>query len=227
MLNNFMNYNKLRDLLFVMVFKDNEYIPNDFSFRNKDYLIKYVDSNVRNYCKFMFKKDASWIRNVIVFLASSSTFYGLVKLGLLHLNSPSAWVSLFLIYTNYDFILSNSILKVVHRTHVLSNYKVRFKKKLNERFGFYFAYIGFSDKHEDRIVVMSAKRLKKSIKLINPKLFLVKSGCEYSTIIEYLYSNEVKDLAWLKNEIFLDVKSEYLNHVAREQAMDELEKMNV
>lgn len=224
-----MNYNKLRDLLFVMVFKDNEYIPNNFSFRNKDYLIKYVDSNVKNYCKFMFKKDASWIRNLIVFLASSCTFYGLIKFGFLNLNfkNPSIWISIFLIYTNYDFIISNSIFKVIHRTHVLSNYKVKFKKKLIESFGFYFAYIGFSDESKSKVVLISAKRVKKSIKLINPRLFLVKSGCEYSLIVDYLYSSEIKDLAWLKSEIFLDVKSEYLNHIAREQAMNELEKMNV
>lgn len=222
-----MNYNKVRELLFAMVFKDNEFIPSNFSFRNKEFLIKYVDSNVKNYCKFMFKKDVSWIRNVLVLLASSSAVYGLYRLNILRFTEFKDWIYLFLVYTNFDFLFSNSFIKVIHSTHVVNNYKIKFKKRFNEHFGFYFAYIGFSDKHEDRIVVMSAKRLKKSIKLINPKLFLVKSGCEHSLIIEYLYSNELKDLAWLKNEIFLDVKSEYLAWVSRQEAMNVLENANM
>lgn len=226
-----MNYNKIRELLFTMVFKDNEFIPSNFSFRNKEFLMKYVDSNVKNYCKFIFKKDVSWIRNCLVFLASSSTVYGLIKWEFLDLTNPGICVWLFLIYTNYDFIFSRSFVKVIHRTHVVNNYSVRFRKRLNENFGFYFAYIGFIEGSEDddksKILLISVKRLKKSIKLVNPKLFLVKSGCEYSLIIEYLYSNELKDLAWLKNEIFLDVKSEYLSWVSRQQAMNELEKLNV
>ena len=207
-----------------MVFANNEFIPRKFSMRNRDYLMKYVDSNLKLYCKVMFKGDVSKFRIGMVLLTSLLFLYLLCKYNVLFidLKSYKFWIIVFLVFTNVNFVISSYISKVIHKTHIRNNIKVVKVRTLKNRFGYYFAYVGFDS--EGRIIVYSIDRLKKKkrIKLDNPRLFLVTDECVEAIIIEYLYSNEVKDLNWLKNEIFLYVKAEYFREVARQQAIDEM-----
>ena len=137
--------------------------------------------------------------------------------------NPSFWILLFLVYTNLNFILSVSVFKVVHMAHVLSHYKVIRIRTLKNRKGYYLAYIGIDSK--DRIVVVSIDKIKKKIKLDNPRLFLVNDSCIFTIIIDYLYSDNPKDLNWLKYQIYTAVNTEYYKLYEREWAMNELEKM--
>lgn len=221
-----MNYRKLRELLFDMVFMNNEFIPREFSYRNKEYLMKYVDSNLKSYCNVMFRKDVNRLKQGLILLTSLLSFYLFIKFHFTNLTfrNPSFWILLFLVYSNLNFIFSSKIFKVVHKTHVKSNYKVVVKKSTKDLFGYYLAYVGFDDK--GRLVVISLNRLKKKIKLVNPKVFLVDSHNLETILIDYLYSDKPKDLTWLKSEIFLDIQTEYFKDVAREQAIEELVKIN-
>ena len=78
---------------------------------------------------------------------------------------------------------------------------------------------------KNKVVVVSLEKLKKRIKLHNPRVFLVTESCLYSIIIEYLYSDKVKDLSWLKYDIFIGVNGEYYKNSQREYALDILEEM--
>lgn len=220
-----MNYRKLRNLLFDLSFNDDNTIPKDFLVKNKEYLMKYVDNALRNYCKFIFYRDARWFKKLTILLASLLTSYGLIKLNFIKLNlkDPLLWLCVILIHTNYSFIFSNSIYTVFHRVHIKSNVKVKMKKSVKDLFGYYLAYVGLDSKGE--LVVISMNRFKKSIQLTNPKVFVLKSGCEYPILVHYLYDNDVKDVNWIEKEIFLDVKSEYFKFFSRQYAMNELEKM--
>lgn len=220
-----MNYKYLRSLLYDMVFMESKMIPKEFSMKNKKFLIKYVDFSLRRYCSLMFKKDASKLKIALITLASLISFYFIRNKWFPSLQPSKAtfWVILFLIYTNLNFIFSSGIVKVIHRTHIRSHYKVIKKRTLNNRKGYYLAYIGMDSKN--RVVVVSLEKLKKRIKLHNPRVFLVTESCLYSIIIEYLYSDKVKDLSWLKYDIFIGVNGEYYKNSQREYALDILEEM--
>lgn len=215
-----MKYRKLRNLLFDMVFNKNEFIPNEFSYKNKEYLIRHVDKNLISYCKIMFHKDTNKLKNVINLLVSFLSFYVLYKIGFSKsLLDPKLYLVVIIIHTNVSFMLSTGFVKVFHKTHVKTKYKVRVKKSWKDMFGYYLAYIGYDKK--GRILVISLNRVKKNIRLVNPKVFIVKRNYIETIIIEYLYSKKVKDINWLKNEIFMDVKTEMFKSIAREQAIDD------
>lgn len=225
-----MNYSKIKNLIFDMVFMNNEFIPRNFSIPNRDYFMKYLDSNLNNYCNVMFKKDASRLKKCLIAIASLMAFIVIRKIFLKQLlpSSYLFWVYLFLIITNLNFIISESFKGLVHDVHIKGSYKIVRYRTIKNRFGFYLAYIGLASDDLDcnKIKIVSIDRLKKNkkVKLYNPRLYLVNNFNYSSVVIDYLYGNpnNKKDFNWLKNEIFQDVQKEYINYLSRQQAINDL-----
>lgn len=223
-----MNYNKICELLYDLSTEDGDYIPLEFSRKNKRFLLKYADKAIKNYCKFIHKKDTSWIKRLMTLLVSFSAVYILIKSGV----PLNRYVILYtmLIYTNLDFIFSRSLLSVIHRVYVLSSYRVVTKKALFKDYDYYLCYMGLSKSKDNVIYLISLDRVNKDKNsicnpknLANPKLVLMKSGYESSIILDYIHSNNVKDLNWIEHEIFKDVEAEYFRYYARQQVLNEFD----
>lgn len=223
-----MNYSKLRNLLYDTVCMNNQFISKDFCMVNREYLLKYVDKNLINYCDVMFKKDAIGLKSVIISIASLMAFIVVKKMFVrgVSTNSYLFLIYPFLIFTNLNFIFSSSSKGLFYDFHIRWCYKIKRNVTMSNRFGYHFAYIGLESAKEDckviRIVSLDYLKGGKKLKLYNPRLYLVNNTNYTSVIIDYLYNKDKKDLEWLKNEIFLDVQKEYLNFLTRQQAINNL-----
>lgn len=215
-----MRLETLRDRILGFIVHEDGHIPPEFVNANWEYLKHYVDESIIKSNKYLLNRKPSRSFLTLEFLLSIGLFcICYFKLHLSILNS--SLITMFIVL-NVEMIYYREYVRLAHLIFVKFNYKVRNYCSLKDRFGYNIVYMGVSPDNPNRILITSAFKPKKNLRIVNSKLYIVHPSSLYSVIMDYKHNRNSIDFEAIKYDVFLSVNQEHINFMV----LEELEKYN-